>query len=132
MSRLTRFLPLLLALFFAVSANAQADTSEELANFKVEIIRTVNGLALKGNNGTAWEELEMSLRPYQPQTIDFYGMSGNDREDSDELQDSPFLFVVQKTDVGVKLEGVKGTAWEELSFTLPAEKSVTFDQFGMN
>lgn len=42
-----------------------------------------------------------------------------------------FIISVEKTDNGLKLQSIKGSAWIDLSFSLPAGKTQTIDEYGM-
>ncbi len=46
----------------------------ELADFLFEIVKTKDGVRLKGIEGTAWTNLGFSLRSFQAQGIDAFGM----------------------------------------------------------
>ena len=82
--------------------------------------------------GSAWNDLSFSLPNYQPQTIDEYGMTGLDKVSTNKDANlADYLFTVTKTKDGIKLIGLAGTAWKELSFTLPPNGQQVIDQFGM-
>ena len=42
-----------------------------------------------------------------------------------------FLFTITKTYNGIKLKGIEGTAWLDLSFSLTKNKKQAFDLYGM-
>lgn len=42
-----------------------------------------------------------------------------------------YLFTITKTKNRIALTGIEGTAWKELSFTLPKSGNQKIDQFGM-
>lgn len=43
----------------------------------------------------------------------------------------PFKIVVEKTQKGIKLLGVKGTAWKDMSFSINDYQPQTIDEYGM-
>ncbi len=42
-----------------------------------------------------------------------------------------FKIVIEKTDSGIKLKSIKGSAWSELSFTIRNDKPQAIDEYGM-
>jgi hypothetical protein len=42
-----------------------------------------------------------------------------------------FLFTVSKTENGLVLKGIEGTAWTDLRFSLPENGKQEIDQYGM-
>ena len=110
---------------------AQNKTAE-LKHFKLIVEKTDNGIKMKSEKGSAWLDLSFSLNNYRPQAVDEYGMTNlkNVSENKDEnLAD--FLLTITKTEDGIELKGIEGTAWTELKFSLTENKQQAFDQFGM-
>jgi len=104
----------------------------ELKDFKLIVEKTDNGIKMKSEKGSAWLDLSFSLNNYRPQAVDEYGMTNlkNVSENKDEnLAD--FLLTITKTEDGIELKGIEGTAWTELKFSLTENKQQAFDQFGM-
>ncbi len=125
---------LLVVAFFgsttAMTAQEQATTT--LRPFKIVISQTADGLQLHSTNGSAWVEIAFSLNSHTPQAIDEYGMTTlatvATRKDPN-LAD--FLFTIIKTENGIALKGIEGTAWTALEFSLSNNQSQAIDQFGM-
>ncbi|AEL25313.1 hypothetical protein [Cyclobacterium marinum] len=110
---------------------AQNKTAE-LKDFKLIIEKTDNGIKMRSEKGSAWIDLSFSLNNYRPQAVDEYGMTDLKKvsENKDEnLAD--FLFTITKTENGIELKGIEGTAWTELKFSLADNKQQAIDQFGM-
>jgi hypothetical protein len=42
-----------------------------------------------------------------------------------------FLFTISKTENGIILKGIEGTAWTDLTFSLVEDGRQAIDQFGM-
>lgn len=111
---------------------AQEQSSSDLKDFKMTIENTDNGLKMHSSQGSAWIDLSFSLNNYMPQAIDEYGMTQLDMVSPNiDSKLADYLFTITKTKNGIKLTGIEGTAWKELSFTLPKNGKQTIDQFGM-
>ncbi len=103
-----------------------------LKDFKLIVEKTDNGIKMKSEKGSAWLDLSFSLNNYRPQAVDEYGITNlkNVSENKEEnLAD--FLFTITKTENGIELKGIEGTAWTELKFSLTDNKQLVIDQFGM-
>ncbi|MBR9777643.1 MAG: hypothetical protein GYB55_22510 [Cytophagales bacterium] len=124
---------LMVLLFLTATSElvAQEKTSE-LKDFKLIIEKTDNGIKMKSEKGSAWIDLSFSLNNYRPQAVDEYGMTElkNVSENKDEKL-ADFLFTITKTENGIELKGIEGTAWTELKFSLVENKQQAIDQFGM-
>ncbi len=106
--------------------------SSELKDFKLIVEKTDNGIKMKSEKGSAWIDLAFSLNNYQPQAVDEYGMT--ELKKVSENKDgnlADFLFTITKTENGIELKGIEGTAWTELKFSLAENKQQAIDQFGM-
>lgn len=128
-------LNLFIAVFVLTASSeliAQEKESTDLKDFKVVVEKTENGIKMRSVQGSAWMDLSFSLNNEQPQAIDEYGMSElnkvSSRKDSN-LAD--FLFTITKTENGIELKGIEGTAWTELSFSLSENGKQAIDQNGM-
>ncbi len=132
---LTLFKLLLISFIFAGSncLMAQGVKSGDLQDFKLVVENTKTGFNMQSIEGTAWKNLSFNLSNDQAQAIDEYGMTDleqvNPKKDTN-LAD--FLFSITKTNKGVELKGIEGTAWETLSMALSfdGEKFIV-DQFGI-
>ncbi|MBK9256857.1 MAG: hypothetical protein IPM42_15350 [Saprospiraceae bacterium] len=112
---------------------AQEQSSTDLKDFKITIEKTDNGFKMHSFQGSAWIDLSFSLANEKPQAIDEYGMAQLDNLASDkDTKLADYLFTIAKTKDGILLSGYKGTAWKELSFTIPENGRQTIDQFGMS
>jgi hypothetical protein len=47
------------------------------------------------------------------------------------LGENDFLFSIERTGDGIKLVGMNGTAWKELSFSCDGECEQWIDEYGM-
>jgi hypothetical protein len=87
---------------------------------------------LYNSEGSAWTELSFTLKPYVPQAIDEYGMADLGQQSIEkDPKFADFLFTIMKTEKGILLKGLEGTAWTELSFSMKEYGRQNIDQFGM-
>ncbi|MCO5286593.1 MAG: hypothetical protein M9898_09285 [Chitinophagaceae bacterium] len=116
-----------------LSGNAQSIQPEPSHNFQIFVERTADGIMLKSTKGTAWINLSFSLRDYQEMTIDEFGMVDPDATGADNSDKAlaDFCFTIMKTRGGIVLKSLKGTAWKELTFSLPMDNSQVIDQQGL-
>jgi hypothetical protein len=129
---LTKSLIAMILLTLSSEIMAQDQSSSDLKDFKITIEKTDNGVEMHSSEGSAWIDLSFRLNNYQTQAVDEWGMTALDKvtEDKDEnLAD--FLFTLTKTENGIELKGLEGTAWTDLSFTLSENGKQMIDQFGM-
>lgn len=127
-------LVLLMTLFTIAGGNklfAGDKNPPELKDFIIIIEETEDGLMMRGAKGCAWINLSFSLKEYVPQAVDEFGMT--ELEDSSdtapELAD--FLFKIIKTENGITIKGLKGTAWSELKSSLNKNEKVVITQTGV-
>ncbi len=122
---------LLISLLFATSSKVIAQNqSVALKDFKIIIEKTKTGIKMKGIEGSAWQELSFSLNNDQSQTITPYGMVDTHKIPVNNSTKFPdYIFTITKTDKGIELKGIKGTAWTNLSFSLTQKQA--FNQYGM-
>ena len=122
----------LVLLFFSTEMTAQEQPSSDLKSFKITIEKTGDGLKMHSSEGSAWIDLSFSLVNNKPQAIDEYGMTDSDKVSSDKDSDlADYLFTITKTENGITLKGIEGTAWKELSFSLSQTEKQMIDQLGM-
>lgn len=120
-------------MFLTTTLNMRAQEKQTaLKSFKIIIEKTEKGIKLKSTEGSAWIDLSFSLNNNQPQAVDEYGMADlkNVSKDKDKAL-ADFLFTITKTDNGIALKGLEGTAWKELKFSLAPNKKQAIDKFGM-
>ena len=129
-------LPILAILFYSFSdrkyvelPNEKNDITkssiENLNQFLVSVERNGNTIELKCEKGCQWGHLtlEPSTKPY---IINDFGFSEGSTIDSDR-----FAFTISTENNEIVLEGLKGTAWIDLAFTLPRNKVQGINQLGM-
>lgn len=131
-SLLLSLLAALSFLTFSSQVIPQQPSSSDLKDFKITIEKTRNGLKLCSSQGSSWIDISFSLQKNSAQAIDEYGMTKlNNVSPIKDLQLADYLFTITKTNDGIKLIGIEGTAWKELSFSLPKNKKQTINQYGM-
>ena len=111
---------------------AQEKKADDLKSFKVVVEKTENGIKMQSIKGSAWVDLSFSINNDKPQAIDEYGMTELNKISSDKDSNlTNFLFTITKTENGIVLKGIEGTAWTDLSFSLSENRKQAIDQFGM-
>ncbi|MFK5981595.1 MAG: hypothetical protein QM499_01680 [Flavobacteriaceae bacterium] len=125
----------LIAVFILTASSkliAQEKKSNGLKNFKVVVEKTDNGIKMQSVEGSAWIDLSFTTNNDKPQAIDEYGMTELNKISSKKDSNlADFLFTITKTENGIVLKGIEGTAWTDLSFSLLENEKQTIDQFGM-
>ncbi len=129
-------MPALIAVFLLVlmpGSMAQGEDSTEIKDFEITIEKTDRGIRMQSSNGSAWLNLGFRLSPDTPQAIDEWGMTGLDNVSADkDPKLADYLFKISYTKEGeISLTGLEGTAWKELSFTVPGNGKQAVNQFGM-
>jgi hypothetical protein len=93
---------------------------------------TENGIKMQSIEGGAWINLSFSIKNDQPQAIDEYGLTELEKiSPKKDTNLADFLFTITKTEKGIVLKGIEGTAWTDLSFSLTEKEKQAIDQFGM-
>lgn len=111
---------------------AQDKKSTDLKDFKVVVEKTKNGIKLQSIKGSAWIDLTFNLKNDSPQAIDEYGMTElNNISPTKDSNLADFLFTITKTEKGIVLKGIEGTAWTDLNFSLAENGKQAIDQYGM-
>lgn len=111
---------------------AQEKKSTDLKDFKVVVEKTEIGIKMQSIDGSAWIDLSFNINNDRPQAIDEYGMTELDKVSSSKDSNlADFLFTITKTENGIILKGIEGTAWTDLSFSLAENGKQAIDQFGM-
>ncbi len=125
----------LIAVFILTASSeliAQEKKSNGLKNFKVVVEKTDNGIKMQSVEGSAWIDLSFTINNDRPQAIDEYGMTELNKISSEKDSNlADFLFTITKTENGIVLKGIEGTAWTDLSFSLLENGKQAIDQFGM-
>ncbi len=106
----------------------------EETDFTIMIETTPEHVVLSCYKGCAWGILSFRFTlGDRPQAVDQYGMTdalgdGMEAEDGQRA----FRFTLERTESEIRLHGLVGTAWEEVSFGCPkGECSQAIDQNGM-
>lgn len=103
-----------------------------VGEFEILVTETRMGIALECKSGCAWKDLSFSIKnKYRPYGISELGMldiKDEDRVKQGKLQD--FFFTVQKTDKGLKFEGISGTAWIDLTYSDRKGRAFVLTQLG--
>ncbi len=128
---LNLFIPLFV-LTASLGSVAQEKKSTNLNDFKLVVEKTESGIKMQGVKGTAWIDLSFTINNDRPQAIDEYGMTDLNNVSSNEDSNlADFLFTITRTDKGIELKGIEGTAWTDLSFSLAENGKQAIDQNGM-
>ncbi len=123
---------LLFVLTAGLESVAQEKKSTDLKDFKLVVEKTESGIKMQGVKGTAWIDLSFTINNDRPQAIDEYGMTYLDNVSSNKDSNlADFLFTITRTDKGIELKGIEGTAWTDLSFSLAENGKQAIDQNGM-
>ena len=106
--------------------------SKSMAQEKISIEKTENGLKMQSDKGSAWVDLSFNLPNDKSQAIDENGMTQlGELPTKRDLKFADYLFTITHTKEGISLTGIEGTAWKELSFSLQENGRQAIDQFGM-
>ena len=86
---------------------------------------------MKCIEGCVWEDLTYENKK-EFQAINEFGMTEIEDDQSNKNENLPkLLFTITKTDNGISLKGIKGTAWTDLSFSLRNNQTQAIDEMGM-
>jgi len=109
---------------------AQQQTNNTPKNFKIVIEKAVSGIKMTCVEGCAWKELTYNNK--SSQSINHLGMTTLNKNTSDKEKDSSeFLFTLVTTEKELTLQGIKGTAWTDLSFNLTDNTKKVINSLGM-
>ncbi|MFT4568875.1 MAG: hypothetical protein ACI9FN_003845 [Saprospiraceae bacterium] len=101
------------------------------SDFEISIEKDDGEIIMTCESGCAW--IDLSYKNDEPkQAINEYGMTdmaNNELKAESDLAN--FFFTVTRTKDGITLEGIEGTAWIDLSFTLSEGENQKINQFGM-
>lgn len=114
--------------------NNQHHKTSEASAFIISIKTDNEKIFLTCEKGCAWKELtyNVSVTENEVRIIDEYGI--HLLENISNIKNTTFadfLFKINKTKQGLKLKGIEGTAWVELSFSLAENKYQKIDHLGM-
>jgi len=122
--QISSIISIILFCILSIGANqklfAQEEVTPELSKFVILVETTNDGIKLTNIEGSAFKELAFSLTTNKKQCVDQYGMSSVKKHKSvNDDNFANFIFKIKKTKKGIKLEGIEGTAWKNLSFSCP-------------
>ena len=128
------FLILVAVILIGKSLIAQTESVSEASNFLLLIENTKDGVKLTSSKGCAFKTLSFTLKEGETREIDQRGMRNtNDKVVKDDDL-AFFRFKITKvkegTALNVALEGIEGTAWKHLSFSIPSGSQL-IDENGM-
>ena len=125
----------LMALFLLTFSSiliGQEQQPPTLMDFKIVIEKTENGIKMESPEGSAWKNLSFTIGYNIPQAINQNGMTTLDSTSQPvDPNLANYLFTIAKTEDGIVLQGIEGTAWKTLTFSLPGNERQAIDQFGM-
>lgn len=131
-NQILNFLIVLFILAINFELSAQETQTSDLKKFKIVIEKTDNGVKMLSLQGSAWRDLTFNIKNDQSQAIDEFGMTELDKNSTEkDLKLADFLFTITKTEKGIVLKGIEGTAWTDLSFSLGNNERQAIDQLGM-
>jgi len=128
--------PYSLPIIFQVGTSkslANKEKSTDLMPFKIIVETTDNEIQLKCESGCAWKELTFASNDMNKiQAINQLGMTQLNKDNiSNDSDLANFLITLEKTEKGIKLKGIKGSSWTDLSFSLPIGKKQIINELGM-
>ncbi|MCU0418520.1 MAG: hypothetical protein MUC38_02585 [Cyclobacteriaceae bacterium] len=130
----TPLFSLWVVIFLSVSGSqtrAQQPASHR-KDFNITIEETETGFKMHSVKGSAWINLSFRLSDDKPQGIDEYGMTTRGQATAHtDPQLADYLFLIKKTEEGIELTGIEGTAWKQLKFTLPEKGKRTINAWGI-
>ena len=119
-------LPIMALLFYSFAEREYVEKSaNEKSSFLVTVEKKGNLLELRCKNGCKWSHLILQPNS-EPYIINDYGFSNGKTLETDK-----FTFSIKPSESGVDLNGIKGTTWIDLSFSLPENQKQAVNQLGM-
>ena len=107
---------LMLSLFMISLLNAQQKEPE----FEIKFFNDRGSIGLICDKGCTWTDLWITKNNFY---LNQFGMV--DINSKDEINNSDFIFSVEKKGSKIYLEAKKGVKWKELTFKLPKDKTKT-------
>ncbi|WP_431110640.1 M56 family metallopeptidase [Winogradskyella poriferorum] len=119
-------LPILAILFYSFAEREYVEKNKpETNSFLVFVEKNGNTLELRCESGCKWSHLVLEPNS-EPYIINDFGFSKGNTLDTDK-----FAFSIEPNQSGVLLNGLKGTAWVDLAFSLPKNQKQAVNQLGM-
>lgn len=115
--------PILTGIFMILltshSCFAQKEKLEKVTPFEIYVTQTKTGIDLVCEQGCAWQRLTFNTpSKYKPQGVNQLGMTKVNDSTSERDENNNFVFTIEKTNEGMSLSGLEGTAWESLAFSI--------------
>lgn len=102
---------------FFITSSIRAQQNEP--KFEIKLFNNRGSIALICNKGCAWESLSVRNDNF---LINQHGMVN--KLNSEDINNSIFLFSVEKKGNKLHLNSKKGVQWKKLVFKLPKDKSI--------
>jgi hypothetical protein len=121
----------LIGAFFLMTSNmtlTAQKTNQQIKHFNITMERSNNKIVMKCSEGCSWKDLSYE-NDQDFQTINEFGMTNIDDDQAD--NNESFLIKITKTDSEIKLKGLKGTVWTDLSFSLTNSQIAIIDEKGV-
>lgn len=119
-------LPILALLFYSFAEREYVEKNKpETNSFLVFVEKNGNTLELRCESGCRWSHLVLEPNS-EPYIINDFGFS-----EGNTLASDKFAFSIEPNQSGVLLNGLKGTAWVDLAFSLPKNQKQAVNQLGM-
>ena len=113
--------------------SAGYNQTSDIPKFKLIVEPTDTGIKLQSIEGSAWTELTFSLPAFKEQYVNQFGMTDASENQTDEANNlANYLIAISKTETGITLKGIAGTAWKDLEFSLKKNQQQAIDQYGMS
>ena len=107
------------------------EANTALKDFKISLEMQDDEVIMHCTEGCAWVNLTYK-KLNATQAINEFGMTTITEDDSKtNVPLSHFLFTITKSKEELRLKGIDGTAWKELSFRLKDGQKQLINQFGM-
>jgi|GEM_PF-324533 len=109
-----------------LKANKINIEKEELNSFVISIQKNKNSIRLKCTKGCRWADITLDTKSRSRYIINDYGFS-----EGKTLKTDIFAFSIEPSRSGVHFSSLKGTAWLDLSFSLPKNQIQFINEKGM-
>lgn len=119
-------LPMISILFYSFAERKEVikENAAEPNLFLITAEKKGNTIELKCEDGCNWSNITIDNK--KAYVINDYGFSQGNTVDTDK-----FAFTIEHNESGVLLNGLKGTAWIDLNFSLGQNKKQFINQLGM-
>lgn len=125
----------LILCILAISAFKAVNMDAKLKGFNIIITKSNKEIFMTCTSGCAWETLSFKSKTQKPHWVDEYGVNNEyqtaDKANKNDKNLVDFRFSIVNNDEGVVLNGLEGTFWTGLSFTLKEGQSQSINHKGM-